>query len=331
MLTDQQESNRCPVDISPDAARRRFRRKGILIAIAGTACVSLNFVTAKYAMEALEPLTFVPLWCAAACVYCSVYGLVRRRQWGPQLRRSWKPLLAIGLICAVAATLVFNSLHLLDPTVTSFLARSEVLFMIVLGFTLLGERFTGLSAGGMILALVGMVIISYASGSAQLGPVVMLIVGYLFTSINGLLVKRLAPSTSAVLINWMRVTVTAVVVAVVALSTGHFHIVPSASHLIVLVLGAFFGPFLGQTLYFYALRYIALSELGTLRATQPLFVAVYASVFLGMMPSPKQFVGGIVVIIGAVLMTQGQPAEQVNAQIKPNALASSESGPSEVS
>lgn len=296
------------------AQQRALRFKGILITTAATASVSLNFVTAKYTMQALEPLTFIPLWFAAAWVYCTIYGLSHRRQWSRQLRRAWKPLLAIGLLCAAASTLVFTGLHQLDPTVTSFLARSDALFMILLGFIVLGERFTTLSGGGMVLALAGMGIISYAGGSAQLGVVVMVVAGFLLYSLGRLVIKQIAASTSPVLINWMRVSVTAPLVGIIALSTGHFHIVPSAPHLIVLVLGAFFGPFLAAVLYFHGLRYIGLSELAVVRATQPVFVALYASLFLGMVPTPQQFAGGILIIIGAILMARARSVEQPPAR-----------------
>jgi len=315
VLTDYDNSSSPRADTGASAPRQsRLRYKGILIALAATASVSLNFVTAKYAMEAIEVFTFVPLWFGTACLYSSVYGLTRRRQWATQLRHGWKPLLGVGLLCTVGSLLLFAGLHQLDPTVTSFLARSDTLFMILLGFAVLGERFTARTSGGIALALVGMTIITYASGRAQIWAATMVIAGYLITSLNRLLIKHIAASTSALLINWARVTTAAVVLTAVAIAIGHFHIPSSGSHLIVLVVGAFFGPFLAQALYFYSLRYIGLSELAVMRTTQPLFVALYASVFLGMVPTAKQFAGGLLIIIGAILLTRGRSVEQVNGR-----------------
>ena len=311
---------RLPV-LAARAGPRQLRRKGILLALAATASVSLNFVTAKYAMTALEPPTFVPLWFAAASFYCGVYGLWQRRQWAVQLRRSWPSLLVIGLLCALASILIFTGLHLLDPTVASFLARSDAVCMILLGLIVLGERLTRQTGAGMALALVGMGVVSYAAGRAHLGAALLVIVGFFFTSLSRLFVKQIAATTSALLINWARVTVAAVVMAAIALGTGHFHITASPRHLTVLILGAFFGPFLAQALYFHALRYIGLSELGVMRATQPLFVALYASVFLGMVPTPRQFLGGLLVIIGAILMARGQSVEQARGQPEADLLA----------
>lgn len=314
MLTDYDNSSRHIADArAAEVQQRRMRRKGILIALAATASVSLNFVTAKYAMQGIEVLAFLPLWFGVAALYTSVYGLKHRRQWAIQLRGSWKPLLGVGLLCTVGAFLIFSGLHRLDPTVTSFLARSEALFMILLGFTVLDERFTARTGGGIILAVAGMIIISYGTGQGQIWIVIMVIGGYLADSLYRLVIKCITASTSAFLINWVRVTTAAIVLGAVAAGTGHFHIPTSASHLIVLVVGAFFGPFLAHTLYFYSLRYIGLSELAVMRTTQPLFVALYASVFLGMIPTANQFAGGVLIIIGAILLTMGRSVEQSEA------------------
>ena len=315
MLTDHHKDTVPLADMSADAARqRKLRHRGLLIAGAATASVSLNFVTAKYAMEVLEPLTFVPLWFAAATVYASVYGLGHRRQWAPQLRRFWKPLVGIGLLSGVGSLLVFSGLHMLDPTVVSFIGRSDALFLILLGFMVLGERFTVQSGAGMLLALAGLGIISYATGAAQIWAVVMVITGYFAGSLHRLVSKFITAATNPVLYSWMRATTITVGSAALALGTGHFHIVPSPSHLIVLAVGAFFGPFLAQVLYHYSLRYIGLSELAIMRATQPLFVALYASVLLGMVPTPKQIGGGLLLIVGAILMAKGGSVEQAKAK-----------------
>lgn len=315
MLTDHHKDTVPLADMSADAARqRKLRHRGLLIAVAGSASVSLNYVTAKYAMEVLEPLTFVPLWFAAATVYASVYGLGHRRQWAIQIRRSWKPLVSIGLLSGVNAILLFTGLHLLDPTVASFLARTDALFMILLGYAVLAERFSAPTLGGIILVLAGVGIISHATGAAQIWAVIMVIASCLTDAISRLVGKYITVTTNPVLIIWMRAATITVALAAIALSTGHFHIVLSPPHLIVLLIGAFFGPFLAQVLYYYSLRFIGLSELGTTRAMQPVFVLLYASVFLAMVPTFRQLGGGLVIILGTILITAGRSVEQAKAK-----------------
>ena len=54
----------------------------------------------------------------------------------------------------------------------------------------------------------------------------------------------------------------------------------------------------------------ALSEAGTVRALSPVFVAVYALVLLGMFPTPKQLLGGAIVLAGLLLLARAQPTSR---------------------
>lgn len=78
----------------------------------------------------------------------------------------------------------------------------------------------------------------------------------------------------------------------------------------MLVLGALIGPFLGQIVCFYSMRYIGLSELELVRALQPLMVLVYALVFLGMLPNLHQGLGGVVAVVGVILLVRARSVER---------------------
>jgi drug/metabolite transporter (DMT)-like permease len=69
-----------------------------------------------------------------------------------------------------------------------------------------------------------------------------------------------------------------------------------------IICGAFFGPFFSYFLFYKSLRYLDLSKGAVVRATQPLFVAVYSLILFGIIISPQQFLGGLVLIVGVALM-----------------------------
>jgi len=286
---------------------QRRRRKGLLIAIAGAASVALNFITAKYAMQAMNSLTFVTLWFVCAWPYASLYLLARRVDFTLPLRAHWKPLLGIGLLHCLTVVTGFTGLRLLDPTVTSFFSRSEVLFTALLGFVVLRER-PGLDAWlGMALSLTGIAVLTYATGSAQRLGVLLCLISAASAAMGYMMGKYVASVSNPVVTVWYRSVVIATVVGIITVSTGHFSVPASWRHLAVLAFGAFVGPFGAQVLFFLSLRYISLSEVGVVRATSPLFVAVYAPLLLRMFPTPKQLIGGLIVVAGLILLAMAQP------------------------
>ncbi len=301
---------------SPDSARQAAanigarRYKGLLLAIAGVVLVSVNFVTAKYALTGYNSFTFLPLWFGTASVASTVYVLLYGPAWRAQVRRNLWPLLGVGFTNGIAGAMIFAGLAYLDPSVTAFLARSGALYAMVLGYIFLGERFSLQCLAGMALILAGVVLITYSSAASELVGVVLVLVGYIFGSLNYLFGKKAIGDTNPVVLIWMRSLVSLVVALAVAVISGRFNFQFSASHLSVLVLGALIGPFLGQMVSFYSLRYIGLSELEMMRATQPLMVLIYALVFLGMLPNLRQGLGGGVAIIGVILLIRARSVER---------------------
>lgn len=285
------------------------RRTGLLLAVAASAGVGVNAITAKYAEEALHPLTFVPLWFTVAWVCSSVTLLVKRVPIREPLRRSWKGLLSVGVLHALAATMGFWGLHLLDPTVASFFTRSSVLVIWLLGLIVMRERPTALAIVGTVISMAGVAVLSYATGTTEPLGVALCLGSAVCMALGVMAGKQVADASRTVLTVWVRAGTIAVLVGGLSLATGHFHIVPSWSHLAVLAGGAVVGPFASQLLFFYSLKHVALSEAGIIRATTPLFVAVYSFVFLGMFPTGQQLLGGAAIIAGVLLLARAKPVE----------------------
>ncbi len=297
-------------EAAEEARLRQRRLRGLLIAIVGVVLVSTNFVTAKYALRGVRPSTFIPLWFGFVALYCGGYLVIRRPPWLAQVRRNFRPLVAMALCNSLWSVGFFFGIQWLDPTVASFLARSGTLYSILLGYLLLGERFRGGSLAGIVLVLGGVGAITYSSGTAQLLGIGLMLGGYFFGSLNFLFGKRVIETTDAVVVNLLRAMGSLVVGLAIALASGGLQTAIEWPYLLAIVLGALFGEFIANALCFYSLRFIGLSELEILRATQPLLVVVYSLVFLGMLPGLRQSLGGVVVLAGVVLMVLGRPVEQ---------------------
>ena len=293
-----------------DPVSQSERRKGLAIAIAGSAGVGLNAVTAKYAQQELGTLTFVPLWFLTAWICTSIYLGARRIPLLAPLGKHWKPLVGIGLLHAASAVCGFHGLHLLDPTVASFFTRTSVLFTWLLGLLVMREKPGRLAAVGTVTAVIGVAVLSYATGAKEPFGVALCLASALLMALGILVGKRVAGEASTGLTVWVRAATITVVIGTISIATGQFHIVPSWPHLTVLALGAVVGPFASQFLFFYSLQRIALSEAGIVRATTPIFVAVYSLIFLRMFPTAQQLASGAIVVAGILILSLARPVEQ---------------------
>jgi len=302
--------------LQSDGQRAR-RLKGLLLAGVGTALAATNFVTIKYALRGINPLTFVVIWFGAVSIYGGIYAVLWRPPWGVQLRRNFRPIAVAALLNPLAAIPFWFAMQWLEPTVAAFLILSGTIYSILLGYLFLGERFTLSSSLGMFLALGGIALMTYHSGRAELFGIALVLGGCFMASLSYMFAKTAIETTDPALIQVSRAVVTAVAGLLLAVALGQFHSDFAWHYLVVALIGAFFGELLAHTVFFYALRFVGLSEQATIAATTPLIVAVYSLIFLGMLPTLHQSIGGTVVVIGVLLLTRARSVERDKSPTKP--------------
>jgi len=301
--TDHSHALSAPTDSSR-------RRRGILMALGGVSVASTNFVTIKYALCGVNPFTFLPLWFVLTGIYSATYLAVCRVPWRAQLRRHLRPLAIIAVCNGLWGVGFFVALQWLDPTVLSFLNRAGAIYAILLGYFFLGERFAAKAMIGMALILAGVGAITYGSGRAELLGIVLSLTGYFFGSVNFLFTKRIISVVHPVLVSLVRSIGAVVIGGIVMIAAGAVQTSFAWQYGLVLLLGSLFGEFGAYVLIIYSMRFIGLSEMEILRATQPLFVVVYSLVFIGLLPDLRQGLGGIVVVIGVLVLTQAHSVER---------------------
>ncbi len=297
--------------------QQRRRRNGLLLAVMGTVLMATNFITIKYALRGINPLTFVVIWFGAVSIYGGIYAVIWRPPWAMQLRRNFRPISAAALLNPVAAIPFWFAMQWLEPTVAAFLCLSGTIYAIVLGYLFLGERFTLCSATGMLFAIGGIAFMTYHSGRVELVGMALILGGCFMASLSYMFAKTAIETTDPALIQVSRAVVTAAAGLLLAVVLGQIHTDLAWHYLLVALLGAFFGEFLAHTIFFYALRFVGLSEQATIAAITPLMVAIYSLIFLGMLPTLRQSIGGAVVMIGVLLLTRARSVERDKSPTKP--------------
>jgi len=293
------------------------KTKGILLTLASAAMISVTFIASKQALKELTPLAFTPIWFGIASLWGLGFHFAQPKR-APlmALRPHLKPLILIGLASSAANYFFFSAIKIGDPTVVSFFSRSETIFSLLWGVLLLKERLTRWQWLGAAIAVIGAGLMTYHGSNIIFLVLIMALVGNFFNSLTSLIAKKNVKNVPPNVLGVARTIGLTVIMSALALATGELT-VPSTTTLLWMVGGSFFGPFFSFVLYYNGLKWIDMSQASIIRATQPLFVAGYSLALFGSLISPLQFIGGMIILVGVVLMVSAGSNKLISSMSNP--------------
>ena len=219
-------------------------------------------------------------------------------------------LLAITASAFVAIWAVWEGIRLLDPTVAAFLNRTEVIMIVFAGVVFLGERFRRVEILGAVVAIGGLVVLwadgSHGAGreSYTLGYFIMIGSSVAF-AVTEPLAKVAVRSYPPVALAFWRNVLLAGLFGITAAATGDLGL-PDLRQAGLILLLALLGPTAARILYLLSLSRLELSKAAIVTQTQPVFSALLAAAWLGQVPGTLAFVGGALVLGGAVVVIRGR-------------------------
>jgi len=220
-------------------------------------------------------------------------------------RSDYRTLLFIGLIEIVATTSFYAAIEVSpNPAIPSFLRNLEYLFVSVLGFILLSERFGKVALAGAFLTLSGAFIISLRTTSSDsffTAASGLMLLSTSFYAVRTILAKKHIRDISPVVLAINR-AIFLLLFALIFMISGRQNFLISTHAFINILAGSFVGPFLTSIFQYSALRYIPASRSAIVQSTTGLFVLFGAFLIFGNLPTPVQIFGGIVAMVGVVLM-----------------------------
>ena len=276
-------------------------RKGFLFALGGTILIATYFVTGKYALTAFNTATFCFLWTAATAVFSLTVVLARRNRRDLKLPRKAVPaVLGICLCTGVGMVILYEGIRLLDPSFTSFLARSFPVMVILLGVIFLKERLRLIEILPMVLMLLGGVVSVWGRwGEVGVG-VVLVLSGYWLFAFHRLFVKLSSTRVKTTVLVFYRAFGAWVLVTIWMLASGRADFSVDAHYWWVLFLGALLAPGLGNMLSFHSYQYWSMSRNVMVLTIQPLIVLPMAWLVFHKLPEPQALVGGGIILVGSV-------------------------------
>lgn len=292
-----------------------IRGLGVLLATLCAAFSGTAVTVGKVALEGMSALGFC-YWLflfslPAGALLASVAGgrLSPRR-----IPRSGVLLLLAhaGLIC-VSLLMFWSGLRLLDPTVTVFLGRAEVLVAVGLGVVVFRERLGLVGVLGGLATVGGVIVMGLAgresdvTGSGPTGSGFALVLGSaVLLGVAEVVAKAAVRYIAPAAMTLFRNVLLAAAFAVAAVATGQATL-PSGRALAYTAAAAVLGPTLARFTFLLAIRRLEISWVTLLTQSTPLFTALTAAIVLGQTPGSGEWVGGAIVLAGCVLVVRRPP------------------------
>lgn len=251
-------------------------------------------------------------WFFFGLVWIILYGCTRRtfRSIQDFARKNFGILLALGIIEVLGTYFFFKAIHTIsNPAITSFIGNVSPVFIIVLSFFLLKERFNTLEFTGMTLAVFGAFVISY-KGKASLQDMFIdgtqyVLYSSMLSAIAAVIIKKNIKNIHPIILTTSR-SFFLLIFSIGALLITRESMAISAKPLLNIFIGSLLGPFLTVIAGYLALQYIPLSRRAIINSSRGLFVLLGAYLYFGQFPDTIALLGGLVTIIGLVLIAFGK-------------------------
>jgi drug/metabolite transporter (DMT)-like permease len=286
--------------------------KGIGLAFLATIGMANVYVFSKAALLEVNFFQFQFFWFAFALLWNGIYmwstGLVRMI---PQLeKRSILNLVILGFLELSAATTMFLAIQLAEnPAIVSFLSNATPIFVTLFGIRFLGERFNTIEAIGILLTIGGVVMITYTR-NMTLGQFFSegsgwILVSSLFLSISTVFAKKNIRKLHPSILTINRV-VYLFMFGLIAVLIRQDSLAVPGSAIFNMIAGSILGPFLTGLSMYSALKFIEASRTMIIQSTRGLFVLIGSMIYLSILPTTLQLIGGIITILGVVIMIWGK-------------------------
>jgi len=282
--------------------------KGYAFAFLATVSMANVYVFSKAALNELNLYQFGFYWFGMAIIYNVLYA-VPSGKWKVIKRlgrKEYRILLVLGLVELFGTILFFLSIETADdPAIMSFLQNLVPLFVILMGVSFLGERFTVLQFSGMLITLLGAAVTSFTGNISEKGFFVpgtgYMVASTIFLATTMIISKKYIKNLDPGLLATNRSVYLFITALVLMLIKGESFSL-SGTALVSVGIGSLIGPFLTAFSMYSALRFIEASKSTVIQSSKGIFVTIGAWMYFRTIPESFQVIGGIITIIGVIIL-----------------------------
>lgn len=263
---------------------------------------SLHFVFARLLLPHLSPAVSATYVLAIATVEVGVYGLVRRTVDVRVARTYLWFFLTIGFLIAGSTALNYAAVAYIDAGTAAMLGKTSVLFGLGFGLFWLHERLTPAQIGGALLAVGGVFIITFQPVDTVRAGALMVVASTFMYALHMAIVKRTGGDIDFYNFFLWRLCFTTLFLFAISVSRSALEL-PSADVWPLLLLVGSVDVVISRSLYYLALRRLAMSVLSVVLTLSPVAAISWAYLLFDTLPTGQQILGGAAVLAGVLVVT----------------------------
>ncbi len=289
------------------------KTKGYLLTLIGILAMSNVYIFSKAALREVALPQFGFYWFLTGFILTILLGF--KQQSFDKIKelkgKDYRKLLFFGLLEIASTSFFFKAISSMpNPGVVAFMGNLGPVFVLILGFIILKERFNKLEILGIIITLFAAFLLSYNPKWIHLNEIFISGSQYvlIFTSlfaVSSILMKLNVLKFSPIILATNRTFFLLVFSGLILLYQGLSFTIPKTAVINILI-GAFLGPFLTAIVGLYAIQYIEVSRKSILSSTKGLFVLLGSYIYFRKLPTDIQVIGGLLSIAGVMLIIMGK-------------------------
>jgi drug/metabolite transporter (DMT)-like permease len=267
---------------------------------------SLHFVFGRSLAPYLPPTAASFYYMTLALIQIALFAALRREIDFSVLRDNFRFFAMIGFLIAVATSASYAAVVYIDPGTAALLAQTGILFSLAFGLIWLKERLVGGEKIGAILAVIGVLIISFQPGFGSSGIWLgtLLVLSSTFTyALHAAIVKREGGGIDFINFFLFRMVSSCFFLFLFTVGRGELVRPVGREVWLILLLAATVNVTISRALYYLVLRRIDLTILTILLTLSPVLTILWSIVLFGERPSLQGLIGGTAVILGVILVT----------------------------
>ena len=286
----------------------------VMTAVLGAMLIAFSGVLVRLAN--VEPATAAIFRCAYALPALGVIALMERRRYGPRPAAQVRLAMLAGVFVAIDLVIWHHTIGLVGAGLATVLGNTQVVFVAILAWLILGERPPRRTLLALPIVLGGVVLISGVIGKGAygtnpgLGVILGVVVGVVYAGFllvlrhgNADIRRPAGPLFDATLVG-------ALASLAIGLPLGEVNLVPSwPAHGWLLAL-ALSSQVVGWLVISVSLPRLPAALTSVILTLQPVGAVMLAMLLLGESPSAVQLLGAGTILVGLLLATlrfRGEP------------------------
>jgi drug/metabolite transporter (DMT)-like permease len=263
---------------------------------------SVHFVFARLLLPHISPSVSVFYIMAIGTLQVGLYGVFCRRIHFRTLFNNFWFFLSIAALVGVSTIINYEAVAFVDAGTASILAKASILMSVGLGIFWLRERLTRFQSLGAVLALTGVLVISFQPGDyIRLGSLLILLSAFMY-ALHTAIVKRYGEKMDFLEFFFFRLFSTTALLFFIAVGRGAL-VWPDPVTWALLVMTGTVDVVISRALFYYVLRRMTMSIHSIVLTLSPVVAILLAFLLFDTMPTAQQFMGGFGVIVGVFMVT----------------------------